>query len=266
MSGRGALRAVASVAWWGVKIALFLGGAVFVMLLALWLTVDSQFKDSAAVVPEVRGMELDEAREAVTDAGLVLEVEARIPHETLEPGRVAFQDPGPGTSTRRSRAVRVKVSSGTRSVATPDVVGRSKREAALALRAASLDIGETLQVHSNATANTVLAQSPRPGDLVGEEGRVDVLLSLGPGRRAMVMPDLRGHGVSEAERLLAEAGLRIGDVQQAHSAEGREAGTVQAQSPPPGSRIFRDTPVMVSVASRSASPAPAQGAAAPELE
>ena len=242
-----------------LKLSLFVAGAVLACALTIWLTVDKHFRESEVVVPDVRGVSIDDATARLKSAGLTLSIDARRPHESLEAGLVSYQDPIPGAATRRGREVRVTVSTGRVSVTIPDLVGRSRREAALALRNDQLVLRDAVQVHARSPPDTVLAQAPRVGEALDENGDVDLLVSLGSDKVAYVMPDLRGHRAIDVERVLAEAGLRLGDVRR-EPAPGQAEGTVRSQLPPPGSRVYRDTAVMVVVAGgadmRMAMPAP----------
>ncbi len=243
---------LAGLIGFAVKLAFVLGVTVLIAALALWRTVDQQFAASEVTVPDVRGLSEEDAGSTLAAARLGLMIEARRPHETVAPGLVAYQDPLPGASTRRQRMVKVVISSGESMGSMPSVVGRSRREAVVELKSAHVAIGQTVQVSAQAAPDTVLAQAPAAGTPVHEGSRVDLLVSLGPRARAWVMPDFRGRPAEAARELIAQAGLRVAQERTTYE-PGVAPGFVRAQDPPPGTRVFREAAVSLTV-SRGAEP------------
>lgn len=245
------LRAVLGVLSFVLKAGLLLLGAVVVASLALWQTVDRQFRHSEVTVPDVRGLTVDAATQTLAGLQLGLLIESRRPHEAYEPGLISYQDPVPGSSSRRQRVVKVVVSAGQDLGTVPSLVGQSRRQATIALKSAHVALGRVVQVEALTAADTVLAQSPAPGSPLEEGGRVDLLVSAGPPRVAWVMPDLRGRPVDAARELVTMAGLRI--AQEREMYDPGPTGIVRAQDPPPGARVLKDTGVTLTV-TRAASP------------
>ena len=232
----------------GVVSALFLGGAVGVALLALWLTVNRHFEEAEVIVPEITGLELDEAEERLAASDLELRVEARRPHETVEAGRVYYQEPRSETLTRRKRQVRAWISTGPRRFSVPDLRAQSGRAAILNLGQEGLSSGEIARVHTErAPGNAVLAQDPPAGSSVPDDARVSLLVSRGPIRTAWVMPDVRGHTLSEVELAFSGTGLRLAEVRES-VVSGVAGGTIASQDPPAGSRVTTETAISLVIA------------------
>lgn len=242
-------RALWALASWTLRLGLFVAGAALVFVLSLWSTVEGHFAASAVVVPDVRSLTEDAAGARLAEFGLGFSVEDRKPDDVVEAGLVLFQDPTPGTASRRGRAVKVTVSAGLARFATPSIIGSSRRESIIALRNAELAAGEVLQVHSAKPLEEVLAQVPPPGAALDPNGRVSLLVSAGPRRPSFVMPDFAGHRVVEAERVLGQVGMRIAEVKE-QFVPGVPDGTVQSQSPVRGSRVTRESTIRL-VVSRS---------------
>ena len=240
------MRAVLGVAGFLLKAGLLLAVAGVIAALSLWHTVDSQFRASEVKVPDVRGLTLDEATSLLARSELGLFVEARRPHESVAPGLVTYQDPVPGASTRKQRMVKVTLSAGQQLATVPKLVGRTRREATIELRTEHVTLGQVLQVSAMAPADEVLAQSPAGGAPLEEGGRVDLLVSAGPRRRAWVMPDLRGRPASTAREALAMAGLRIASEREQYE-PGVAPGFVRGQDPLPGTRVLREAGVSLTV-------------------
>ncbi len=92
---------------------------------------------------------------------------------------------------------------------TPQLIGKSVREAEQLLRAAGLRIDIESRQHSPAIPeNVIIDQVPRPRALVKEGRRVKVIVSAGA--QMTVVPFLRGYTPRQAELMLEETGLVLG--------------------------------------------------------
>lgn len=228
-------------------LAVLVGGAFAAAGVSAWWTVQRAFQEAEVVVPDVAELPVSRAVERLEEVGLELQVEARRPHETIEEGRVFFQDPLAGKSWRRGRVVRVVVSSGAGSITVPNLAGQSTREAVLELRRLGLELGDVVRVHDRRReSGRILAQDPMPGSGATERTPVHVLSSLGPPPRTFVMPDLRGHSIDRVRVALSSVGLQLGSVRE-RAVSGRPEGIVWAQEPAPGERVGAEQPVDVVV-------------------
>lgn len=110
-------------------------------------------------VPNVLGMDGDEAVELVEGAGLQAEVTQVYSTEYPE-GSVAAVDPAEGTTLTRGSSVMISISMGPEMIRVPGVYGKSREEAIQVLE----DAGFTVEVDQLAGFfDSVGAQSPRAG-------------------------------------------------------------------------------------------------------
>ena len=116
-----------------------------------------------------------------------------------------------------------------REVKVPDVTKLRAGDAQQKLRSLGLGIRIEDRVYSAAAPDTVIRQSPKPGDSVRIGQRVHVVTSLGP--QALPVPDLVGRSERTARIGLLEAGMQLGHVSSAHLAE-EDPDTVLEQDPP----------------------------------
>jgi beta-lactam-binding protein with PASTA domain len=180
-------------------------------------------------VPEVRGSTQADATRTLADAGLpVAGVEHRFDPEGPG-GQVIATEPEAGADTVRGTGVTLVVST---ALVVPDVVGQPRRDALGSLREAGFD--PELR-GADAPGATVAALDPRPGALV-DPGRNRIVVTL---TTEVQVPDVTGHTVAEARRMLRDAGLRA-DVAQFF---GGENSTVFAQFPGSGSTVERGSRV-----------------------
>jgi len=130
-------------------------------------------------VPDVRGEDLDRARELLIEAGLAPGAVPEAYSNEVEAGRVVSSDPATGTDLRGGSEVALVLSRGPEPVAVPDVTGGSLDEARAALEDTGLRLGATSEEYDPAAAGTVVAQDP-DGSTVLPGEVVDVVVSRGP--------------------------------------------------------------------------------------
>jgi beta-lactam-binding protein with PASTA domain len=219
--------------WLLLLLVLVLGG-----LAAAWLlTRDNGDKGASTVnVPNVVRLKQQEAVSRLNSRGLV----ARIRTTTGEavPGTVVAQDPNPGADVTRRSVVTLAVSAA-RTVAVPDVVGKSAATAVKALQAKGLQV-ETANVASTKAPGTVLGQSPTAGAQVAGGSTVIIRISRG----LVTVPGTIGQSRDAAVAAVRGAGL-VPKVFTVPSSQPK--GTVVAQAPKPGKRVPGTSPVRLNV-------------------
>jgi eukaryotic-like serine/threonine-protein kinase len=186
-------------------------------------------------VPDLRNRTVTEATAVVADDDLVLNVDERGRLDPKIPtGRIAAQDPPPGSTTRRQRRVRVWLSRGARVTTIPSLTGESERSAELRLREDGLSIVGLSEVRSSDyPSGTVIAQQPPPA---ANGTEVALLVNRGERTGGYVMPDLIGVAGGRAVDLLRAHGFRaaiVGDLPY----PGIPSGIVLRQSPSAGFQI-----------------------------
>jgi beta-lactam-binding protein with PASTA domain len=182
-----------------------------VALLSALITMRLAIHTSEVEVPNLSGLTVEEAADKTSGSQLNLTVENRFYSTTVPAGRVLSQSPTPGASVRKGWHMRVTESMGPQRVSIPDTVGMNERDAAMAIRRASLDLGAIAHLPSPGQADTVLAQTP-PANAEGvEKPEVSLLLSQpeSAAPRAYVMPSLVGMSYSAASAKMREMDLRV---------------------------------------------------------
>lgn len=195
--------------------------------------------------PELRNRTVAEATATAVDEGLVLQVDAAGRLDPKIPaGRIALQEPAPGTITRRQRSIHVWLSQGPRITLIPALTGESERAAQLRLQQDGLGVSSVAEVRSpDFPGGTVIAQEP-PGASRGTE--VALLVSRGEESRQYVMPDLIGVAGSRAVDLLRTRGFRVTVVGELPY-PGVPPGIVLRQFPSAGFQIAAGDPISLEV-------------------
>ena len=204
-------------------------------------------KSQEVVVPSLIGRRVPEAAALAAGNKLLLRIEGKRNDPRMAADLIVEQDPPPGAVLKTQRSIRVRVSLGPRRLTIPSVEGESLRSGRLTLEQAGVTVGRVVEVTSAAEEGTILLQRPPAGDTdhLGEEG-ASLLVSLGPGRRDYVMPDLIGRRAGDVIAWLRDAGLSVTDVNY-RSYLGVEPGIVLRQSPASGYRVTPRTAVSIEV-------------------
>jgi beta-lactam-binding protein with PASTA domain len=143
----------------------------------------------------------------------------------------------------------------------PSLEGLTREEAHQRLVESGLTLGDVGEAPSDSVpAGTVIEQDPQAGTSVKRETPVSITLSSGPER--VTVPGLAGLSLTEAERALSEAGLKLGRRDETPS-DTVPLGMVIEQNLTKGEEVERGTAVDVVVSTGPPLRAPAMQAAPP---
>ncbi|MFO7776276.1 MAG: PASTA domain-containing protein [Candidatus Hydrogenedentota bacterium] len=128
----------------------------------------------------------------------------------------------------------------------PDVEGEVLEDAETILQDEGLVLGEVTDEYSfEVPENHVISQSPAPGE-PASDSQVDLVVSEGVDPDAVHVPSVVGMRRAEAEALLQEEGLNVGDIRYEDSSIVL-AGRVISQSPSAGEPVLADSQVALVV-------------------
>ncbi|HEX6755779.1 MAG TPA: PASTA domain-containing protein [Mycobacteriales bacterium] len=228
---RGGATAAAPRRRWGAWVAL-----LSIILLALgtgavaWWYGDGRFVQ----VPPVAGLTRQAAAARLDAAGLAAGFSSA-PSDTVTAGRAIGTQPRAGDRLVRGRTVTVVLSSGPQLVDVPDVTGGDRGEAEAAIRRAGLQPVVIERPDEDEDAGNVLSQSPE-GGRARRGSQVTIVVSTG--EDLVVVPDVIGSSVSDARRILEEAGFKVRTVSL-------KIGNVVQQRPAAGERVRRGARVTI---------------------
>jgi len=196
-------------------------------------------------VPDLRNRTVAEATAQLQEEGLALAVDESGRLDPKVPaGKIALQEPAPGTITRRQRSVHVWISQGPRVTIIPPLAGESERAAQLRLQQDGLAITSIAEVRSSDfPSGTVMAQEPPPS---ARGTQVALLVNRGERSHYYVMPDLIGVAGARAVDLLRTRGFRVTIVGELPY-PGVPAGIVLRQFPSAGFQIASGDPISLEV-------------------
>jgi serine/threonine-protein kinase len=204
-------------------------------------------------VPNLIGRTLSEAQTILDERGLDLFVVGEIHSDTVEPGRIAGQEPAPGRRVAEGDLILLRTSRGPETALVPDVFGLPESEAIQALRDAGLvPANRRQEFDEDVEAGHVISTSPAQGTAVTKGSRIDYVVSAG----------------QELERVLPVVGLTEGDAVFQLEDQGFEVlivrefdenvapGFVIRQSPGPGTELEKGAEVTIVVSEGSQQPSP----------
>ena len=201
-------------------------------------------------VPDVIGEPRDEAESRLSEEGFDVSVETE-ESSAGEEGNVTSQSPSAGGEADFESEVTITVGEGPYTVQAPDLSGLTVSEAESELADADLELGEQTEAASGEVSEgDILDQTPASGSEAEPGSAVDVTVSTGPEQSSV--PDLYGYGETDAEAILADAGLELGQVTEEETDELAE-GLIFSQSLSGGATAEPGTEVDVTV---SAGPSP----------
>jgi beta-lactam-binding protein with PASTA domain len=202
-------------------------------------------------VPDVEGMSLNDAGQALRHAGL--ESSTRPIASDEPPGTVVEQSPAAGEEVSEGTVVALRISeererppatSEPATVRVPNLVGARSADARSRLRAVGLRWTQR-PVESQRPAGEVISQSPRANAELREGGTVTLRVSTGPA--GVELPDVVGLNETSAIRELETAGFVVRVVDEP-TFEPAEDGVVLAQSPAAGTTRRKGGTVTITVA------------------
>lgn len=127
----------------------------------------------------------------------------------------------------------------------PHLLDRPEAEAVAILGRFGLKVGQRLTQRAPDRVGLVISQEPAAGTPITATTSVSLVIGTVEQGDTVAVPRIVGRTVAEAEKLLKEAGLKLG---QRSEKPGAPVGTVLDQSPAAGTRVPPDTAVAVVIA------------------
>ena len=221
-------------------------GFLSAYLIVAFLVFPPQLVPDDRPVPNVVGLEYDEAARRVAAAGF-----KAAPGETrfsavAPKNTVLAQTPPAGARDVGGATVTLDVSGGSRDVEVPVLVGLSQQQAEVAIEGAGLEIGDVTTRESEQARGQVLQADPAAGTSVAPSTPVTLVVSSGPA--AVQVPDVIGRDLADARAMLEQIGLRAGQLSYDSTAVGYLRNTVLAQTPAAGANVRPGTAVSLRLA------------------
>jgi serine/threonine-protein kinase len=117
------------------------------------------------IIPDVEGLALAAAQQALQDAGFRIGGPKKVASSTVPAGDVISTDPAGGSSVKKGSVVTITVSTGVQQVAVPSVIGQQEATATSTLSARGFDVNVVTTPVSTASGKVgrVTVQTPAGG-------------------------------------------------------------------------------------------------------
>lgn len=125
---------------------------------------------------------------------------------------------------------------GNKYLETPDLTGKTEKEAEHILKENKLQMGETTREYSDKyPENKIIKTKPEKGERLEQNSKVDIVMSKGP--QLADMPSLYGMSKSEAISKLEDLGIKDTKVKQSYSKQNVAKGLIESQNISPGDKV-----------------------------
>lgn len=228
---------------WGMVIAF-----IVIIASAYWGIKTVFIEDKSATVPNMVGLQLVDAVEALQREGLLAKVDQVDSPERAD--TVISQNLPAGEKVSKGKVVIVRVSKGGSILPVPDVRGLKFEEGVKRLSEAGFKVDKIIRVADKLKpAGSIIAQNPAAPQQVAANCMVSLLVSSGAssGSAFVSVPDLKGQGVDVVAQVLEQIGLTVGSRTETPSTE-VPAGTVLRTDPKNGANVPAGTLINLTVA------------------
>ncbi|TAA70436.1 Stk1 family PASTA domain-containing Ser/Thr kinase [Planococcus salinarum] len=202
--------------------------------LSVALAFPDLFGPQQAAVPDVTGMERDEAIEELRAAGFAIGEERERHSEDIEEGSVIRTIPEAGKLRSVESEIQLYLSLGKESSEIADYVGRNIEQTLELLESRFQSVNQTEQF-SEEPAGTILEQKPEAGsEIIPSETELEFVVSKGKDMRSVA--NLIGYNEADLSEYARSTGFHINIVGEEASSEAA-AGTVLTQTPAPDTEL-----------------------------
>ncbi len=206
-------------------------------------------------VPDLQGMNAEEASEALAAHALRIGLVDSVRHPEVPDGEIVGQSPFPGQLSAPDGEVRLTLSLGPETRPVPDILRLRGDRAQTVLQASGFAVVVD-SVESTLPMGRVVSVEPEVGTNTVLPAEVALVVSLGP--PLVELPDLRGLQEEEAIAILDSLGLVVGEV-ETRFRFGFRRGEVLDQDPPPEVEVEKGSAVRLIVGQRGILPGNPEG-------
>ncbi|MFC4409261.1 Stk1 family PASTA domain-containing Ser/Thr kinase [Chungangia koreensis] len=213
-------------------------GIIFALLLTGVVTViafPGLFGPQKIEVPDVSGLEIEEAKETLTAAGFTIGDKTEQPSDEIEENYIIRTVPEAGKMRDEGTEISLYVSTGKETITLEDYRGKDISQITTLLDSLNFANIRTEKRYSDQPVDTIIDQNPRGGsEVVPEDTEITFTVSLGKETRPLI--DLIGLTESKVEEYAKTFGYSIIKVDEKNS-DTIPAGQVMDQKPKAGTEI-----------------------------
>lgn len=197
--------------------ALIIALSVIALLIAVAIIVDQMVlpaivrQSDTIAVQNVVGEDFEAATQRLSDRGLQVMPPIEQFSTSIPEGKVMSQLPYAGAAVKPGRRIYLTVSKGIEKIKVPLLEGLTIRDARLSLLRSGLTMGNVEYIFSDSIqSDRVFRQSKAVGTAVASGTVIGITVSKG--RSGVFVPDVVGLSMRDAEGVLLESGLKLGQI------------------------------------------------------
>ena len=195
-------------------------------------------------IPDVNGMNYDDAVSSLSAKGFVIGKTSNIPDDSVDKGKVIKTDPEAGTTAKEGSKINLVTSSGKKKYELSDYTGRQYDDVVSLLKEQDFkQITKTEVYNDSDPAGTIIGQDPPAGKKVVPDSAV-LTFKVSKGPQKIVLKDLTQYSSKAAQDYAQSEGLAFDASGQAYS-DTVPAGMVISQSPAAGTQMQKGDKVTV---------------------
>ena len=197
-------------------------------------TETSETQTDGIEVPDLKGLNFDEAKEQLNAKGLGIKKNAgTVASDQYDEGQIVSQTPDALTKAEANTTVEVTLSSGKGEVSVPSVTGMDETTAYNTLTNSGFTPVKDYAYSADVAQGNVIEQSPNAGSLAKAGDNVKIVISRGKEQAettSVAVPGVTGLTEDAARSAIQNAGLAVGNVSSAYS-DSVASGQIISQSP-----------------------------------
>ncbi|MEH7274535.1 Stk1 family PASTA domain-containing Ser/Thr kinase [Neobacillus vireti] len=195
------------------------------------------------IIPDVSGLELDEAVAKIESAGLLVEEEVESTHDEIEEGKVIRTKPEEGSTVKENTGITVYFSIGKEKLKLLDYTGRNYDDIIRLLANQNFKDIDITEVFDDSEPGTILSQKPGSGEEVVPEDTV-LEFEVSKGLQKIILKDLSQSNLKGAQDYVESVGLTL-DVSEEKFDDNIPAGNIISQTPAPYTEMKKGDKVSV---------------------
>jgi eukaryotic-like serine/threonine-protein kinase len=200
------------------------------------------FGPKEVAVPDVSGMELEEAVAELMSAGFIIGDQKEISDEEIEEGSIIRTNPKAGKMMKEGNEIDLYISSGKEEMELSDYRDRMYDDVFRLLEGKNFKDVKKTEKHDDSEPGTILDQYPADGtSVIPEETVLEFTVSVGP--ELITLQDLSGYNEKALQDYKNSSGLAIETKEEFHDTV--PEGVVISQEPAPGTKLKKGSNVTV---------------------
>ncbi len=191
---------------------------------------------------DVTGYTKKAAESELKKAGFKNYTFAEANDDKVKEGYVIKQSVEPGTQIGENDSIVVTVSAGAEKLQVSDVAGMNVSDADLVLKNQGFTVTHKYDYSDSVAEDQVISMDPAGGSSADSGSTITLVISNGPKKKDVSVPDITNSSESSAQSMLASLNLKVGAVTYEYNSE-VPAGQVISQSIAPGTPTKEETAV-----------------------